>query len=220
MLIAQLSDTHIAVPEDEFSELYHPAEKLRNAVRHVNGSVNRPDIVFLTGDLVNSAKAEEYVILKEIVAEFEMPVYLLPGNHDDCTLLRKAFPDHDYLPSSGTLNYVVDGWPLKLIALDTNIHGKPQGHLGEVQLAWLEEEISKEAARPVVILLHHPPFKTGLTSMDAMGLGDNNELGTAFEPPEYLLHYWTEEGGLVTHSDYVKEYDVAWTLKDGVKKSD
>ncbi|MAZ03723.1 MAG: phosphodiesterase [Sneathiella sp.] len=270
MLIAQLSDTHIAVPEDEFSELYHPAEKLRNAVRHVNASVNRPDIVFLTGDLVNSAKAEEYVILKEIVAEFEMPVYLLPGNHDDCTLLRKAFPNHDYLPSSGTLNYVVDGWPLKLIALDTNIHGKPQGHLGEAQLAWLEEEISKEAARPVVILLHHPPFKTGLTSMDAMGLldmddfvdvisrydtvervlcghlhraiqklaggtlvqtcpstshqvrlllGDNNELGTAFEPPEYLLHYWNEDSGLVTHSDYVKEYDVAWTLKDGVKKA-
>ena len=48
-------------------------------------------------------------------------------------------------------------------------------------------------------------------------LGKNNELGTVFEPPEYLLHYWNEESGLVTHSDYVKDYDIAWTLKNGVK---
>ena len=265
MLIAQLSDCHIAVPDDEFAKLYHPAEKLRNAARHINNSVNRPDLVFLTGDLINSAKREEYEILREIVAEFEMPVYLLPGNHDDCSLLREMFPDHDYLPKEGKLNYVVEGWPLKLICLDTNIHGKPQGYLGEAQLTWLEEEISLEVARPVVILLHHPPFRTGLVSMDEMGLldmaefeaviarhdhverilcghlhraiqklvggtltqtcpstshqvrlllGENNQLGTVFEPPEYLLHYWTESGGLVTHSDYIKDYEIAWMLED------
>ncbi|MDF2367470.1 phosphodiesterase [Sneathiella sp.] len=263
MLIAQLSDCHIAVPEDEFAKLYHPTAKLRDAARHVNTSANRPDIVFLTGDLVNTALREEYDILREVIREFEMPVYLLPGNHDDCGLLREMFPEHDYLPKEGKLNFTVEGWPLKLICLDTNIHGKPQGHLGPEQLGWLDQELKAETARPVVILLHHPPFKTGLTSMDEMGLldmadfaevvsrhdhierilcghlhraiqarvggtvaqtcpstshqvrlllGENNALGTTFEPPEYLLHYWTEESGLVTHSDYVKDYDVAWTF--------
>ncbi len=268
MLIAQLSDCHIAVPEDEFAALYSPTEKLREAARHVNSSVNRPDLVFLTGDLVTTAKREEYDILREVLPEFEMPVYLLPGNHDDCTLLREMFPNHDYLPKEGKLNFVVEGWPLKFICLDTNIHGKPQGRLGTEQLDWLDGELKAETERPVVILLHHPPFKTGLTSMDEMGLidmaefaevvarhdhiervlcghlhrgiqklvggtlvqtcpstshqvrlllGENNALGTTFEPPEYLLHYWTETGGLVTHSDYVKDYDIAWTLEDGVK---
>lgn len=267
MLIAQLSDCHIATADDEFAKLYCPAEKLVEAARHVNSSVNRPDLVFLTGDLVNSAKREEYDVLKEILPEFEMPVYLLPGNHDDCALLRAQFPDHDYLPTSGDLCYAVDGWPLKFICLDTNLHGKPQGFLGEEQLAWLDRELAAETTRPVVIFMHHPPFRTGLVSMDEMGLldraafaevidrhdhierilcghlhraiqklvggalaqccpstshqvrlllGEKNELGTAFEPPEYLLHYWTETDGLVTHSDYVKDYKVAWTLKDGV----
>ncbi|MBO0334548.1 phosphodiesterase [Sneathiella sp. CAU 1612] len=264
MLIAQLSDSHVTLPEEDFAKLYDPVTKLREAARHVNNSVNRPDLVFLTGDLVNTARAEEYEILREILPEFEMPVYLLPGNHDDCTLLRKMFPDHDYLQKDGKLYYVVEGWPLKFICLDTNIHGKPQGHLGQEQLDWLEEELSRESDRPVVIFMHHPPFKTGLTSMDAMGLldmaefaevisrhdhiervlcghlhraiqrlvggtivqtcpstshqvrlllGENNELSTTFEPPEYLLHYWTEKDGLVTHNDYVQDFEVAWTLE-------
>jgi 3',5'-cyclic AMP phosphodiesterase CpdA len=268
MLIAQLSDSHIAVPDDDFAKLYHPAEKLRNAARHVNNSPNRPDLVFLTGDLVNTARREEYVVLREILPTFEMPVYLLPGNHDDCSLLREMFPDHDYLPQEGKLHYVVDGWPLKFICLDTNIHGKPQGEIGAAQLDWLDQELTAETDRPVVVLLHHPPFKTGLTSMDNMGLldkqdfadviarhdhverilcghlhraiqkqvggaltqtcpstshqvrlllGEQNALGTVFEPPEYLLHYWTEAGGLVTHTDYVKDYDVAWMLEGEMK---
>lgn len=268
MLIAQLSDCHISTPEEEFSKLYCPADRLRAAIRHVNGSLNRPDLVFLTGDLINSARREEYDILRDLLPLFDMPVYLLPGNHDDCALLREAFPDHDYLPESGDLNYVVDGWPLKIICLDTNLHGKAEGVLGEAQLDWLDRELGRETARRVLIFMHHPPFLTGLAHMDGMSLldrdaftkviarhdtvervmcghvhrsiqtlaggtlvqtcpstshqillhlGQEGQLGTVFEPPEYLLHYWTEDGGLVTHNEYVTDYDIAWTLQDGVK---
>tara|TARA_R100000005_G_scaffold96354_1_gene82634 strand:- start:27 stop:833 length:807 start_codon:yes stop_codon:yes gene_type:complete len=268
MLIAQLSDCHIATPEEDFTKLYQPADRLREAIRHVNTSLNRPDLVFLTGDLINSGKREEYDILRDLIAGFEMPVYLLPGNHDNCALLREVFPDHDYLPPSGDLNYVVDGWPLKIICLDTNLHGKPEGFLGEAQLDWLDQQLTSDPTRRAVIFMHHPPFLTGLAKMDGMGLldreafndiiarhdnvervlcghvhraiqklaggtlvqtcpstshqimlhlGEKGELGTVFEPPEYLLHYWTEEAGFLTHTDYVKDYDIAWTLKDGVK---
>ncbi|MCF8468751.1 MAG: phosphodiesterase [Sneathiella sp.] len=267
MLIAQLSDCHVSAPGEEFTELYKTPDRLKAAVDHVNGSVNKPDLVILTGDLVNAGRPEEYEILRGIVSDLEMPYYLLSGNHDDNDSLRAAFPDHAYLPKDGNLCYVIDGWPLKLICLDTNIPGKPQGNLGEAQLHWLERELAAEKTRKVVIFMHHPPFNTGLVTMDEMGLldmadfagvigrhdhiervlcghlhraiqkriggtlaqccpstshqvmlllGDNNELGTTFEPPEYLLHYWTEEDGLVTHSDYVKDYKVAWTLKGGV----
>lgn len=266
MLIAQLSDCHIATPDDDFAALYHPARRLDDAIRHVNESLNRPDLVFLTGDLVNSGRAAEYAILRDLVARFEMPVYLLPGNHDSCVELRAAFPDHSYLPAEGPLNYVVEGWPLKLICLDTNIPGRPQGFLTEETLAWLEAELARESTRRVVIFMHHPPFLTGLEMMDTMGLanrdaflevisrhrhvervlcghlhraiqklaagtliqtcpsvshsvllhlGKGGELGTMFEPPEYLMHYWTEETGLVTHSCYVKHFAAAWSLRRG-----
>ncbi|TNE36993.1 MAG: phosphodiesterase [Alphaproteobacteria bacterium] len=266
MLLAQLSDCHVSIPGEEFSDLYHSADRLREAIRHVNEGVNRPDLVVLTGDLINAARRDEYELLREIVKDFEMPYYLMPGNHDHCALLREIFSDHDYLPREGKLHYVIDGWPLKLICLDTNIHGKPQGELGAAQLDWLEAELAGEKSRNCLIFMHHPPFRTGLTSMDNMGLldmeafievisrhdhiervlsghlhraiqrlshgtliqvcpstshqvelslGDNNSLATVFEPPEYLLHYWTEADGLVTHSEFVKDYGVAWRLAIG-----
>lgn len=268
MLIAQLSDCHVMVDGDEAAELYRTADRLSDAVTHLNTCVNRPDLVFLTGDLVNYGQRQEYVLFHEIISRLQMPAYILAGNHDDCSLMREVCSDHSYLPNSGPLAYVVDGWPVKLIALDTNLHGKPQGELGEEQLSWLEEELAKETKRKVILFMHHPPFNTGLTTMDEMELidadafgqvvsrhdhvdrilcghlhrsiqtmykgiltqtcpstshqvqlllGDANELATVREPPEYLLHYWTEADGLVTHSDYVKQYPVIWTLKDGVQ---
>src|SRR5690606_6044981 len=49
-----------------------------------------------------------------------------------------------------------------------------------------------------------------------LDLGSGGELATVFEPPEYLLHYWTGAGGLVTHTSYVTCYNTAWTFTNGV----
>jgi len=267
MLIAQLSDCHVMAPDDDGAELYQSADRLADAVTHLNNGINRPDIVIISGDLVNYGNREAYLIFKEIISELQMPVFVMAGNHDDRNILREVFSDHSYLPARGPLKYVIDGWPLKLIVLDTNLHGKAQGILGEEQLAWLDNELLQEKDRDIVLFMHHPPFSTGMCTMDEMELidaegfgevvrkhshverilcghlhravqrryhgtvaqtcpstshqlhlllGDANELGTVREPPEYLLHYWTEQDGLVTHSDYVKDYDLIWKLNGGV----
>ncbi|MEH6525281.1 MAG: phosphodiesterase [Sneathiella sp.] len=268
MIIAQITDMHVVLPDDPMAELYQTAERLAEAVLHLSTTLNKPDMVFMTGDLVNCGKIEEYKLLRKLISPLTMPVYLLAGNHDDCANLRSVFPDHDYLPAEGPLCYALNGGSLRLIALDTNIPGKPQGQLGEAQLAWLDAELTACKDRNAVIFMHHPPFKTGLVTMDAMNLidadafgdvvarhqnierilcghlhrgiqtlykgtvaqtcpstshqinlllGDNNELETVKEPPELMLHYWTETEGLVTHNDYVKRYPIAWKLDGGVQ---
>jgi 3',5'-cyclic-AMP phosphodiesterase len=268
MLIAQITDMHVVLPDDQMAELYQTADRLAETVHHLNTTVNKPDMVFMTGDLVNSGKFEEYELLRELISPLTMPVYLLAGNHDDCDHIRSVFPDHDYLPAAGPLYYAIDGGPLRLIALDTNLPGKPQGQLGETQLAWLDAELAACNGRKAVIFMHHPPFRTGLVTMDDMNLidadafgevvsrhknieriscghlhratqilykgtvaqtcpstshqinlllGDVNELETVKEPPELMLHYWTEKEGLVTHNDYVKTYPAVWKMKSGVQ---
>lgn len=177
MLIAQITDMHVVLPDDPMAELYQTADRLAEAVDHLMTSVNKPDMVFMTGDLVNSGKIEEYELLRDLIAPLTMPVFLLAGNHDDCKNIRSVFPGHKYLPAEGPLCYAVDGGPLKLIALDTNIPGKPQGQLGDKQLSWLDEELSACTDRNAVIFMHHPPFKTGLVTMDAMNLIDADAFG-------------------------------------------
>ncbi|USG59961.1 phosphodiesterase [Sneathiella marina] len=268
MLIAQITDMHVVLPDDPMAELYQTADRLAEAVRHLNITVNKPDMVFMTGDLVNCGKVKEYELLRELISPLGMPVYLMAGNHDDCDNLRSVFPDHDYLPATGPLCYAINDGPLKLIALDTNLPGKSQGQLGDAQLAWLDAELQACTDRNALIFMHHPPFRTGLVTMDDMNLidadafgevvsrhsnierilcghlhratqtlykgtlaqtcpstshqinlllGETNELETVKEPPELLLHYWTEEDGLVTHNDYVKNYPAVWKMKSGVQ---
>ena len=38
------------------------------------------------------------------------------------------------------------------------------------RLAWLERTLAEGAGRPTVLVMHHPPFATGIAHMDAIGL--------------------------------------------------
>ncbi len=171
MLIAQISDTHISTPESVNDRHYHTAEHLGRAVAHLNALAPRPDLVLATGDLVERGEVVEYERLHSLLAALEMPVYLIPGNHDDRDNLRRVFADHGYLPrDSPFIQYVLDQWPLRLVALDTLIPGESGGRLCAERLAWLDARLAEQPARPTLAFMHHPPFVTGMRKMDEMGL--------------------------------------------------
>src|SRR4051794_11070850 len=115
MIIAQLSDPHITAEG--------PTLPLERAVEHLLRLPARPDVVLVTGDCTNTGGAAEYTRLRELLRPLTMPVYLIPGNHDDRTQLLEAFGTQAASPLDGFVQYVVDGWPVRLIALDTNIPG-------------------------------------------------------------------------------------------------
>jgi 3',5'-cyclic AMP phosphodiesterase CpdA len=171
MLIAQITDTHI-VPEGHLaSGRVDTASALARCVEHLRGLRPRPDVVLATGDLVDAGQPDEYRRLHQLLAPLPMPVYLIPGNHDEREAMRTAFADHEYLPREGEfLHYVVEGYPLRLLALDTLVPGKPYGHLCEARLAWLQARLREAPERATLIFMHHPPFATGIAPMDRHGM--------------------------------------------------
>lgn len=171
MLIAQITDTHISTPDGRNDRYFETAEHLRRAVAHVNGLAPRPDLVVATGDLVERGEVAEYGRLRELLAPLAMPVFLIPGNHDHRDHLREVFADHAYLPGGGDfLQYSIEDWPVRLVALDTLVPGKSSGRLCEARLTWLDARLAEAPARTTVVLMHHPPFATGIAAMDGMGL--------------------------------------------------
>ena len=56
-----------------------------------------------------------------------MPVFVIPGNHDAREPLRAAFGGDGYLPADGFLQYAIEDYPLRLVALDTLIPGEGGG---------------------------------------------------------------------------------------------
>ncbi len=165
MLIAQISDTHIRPKGVLAMGRVDTAGHLARAVAHITALRPAPDVVLVTGDLVDAGMAEEYAHLRELLAPLAMPVYLIPGNHDLRDPLRATFADHRYLPHDGFLQYAVDSGLVRLIALDTLTPGAPHGELCERRLNWLEQRLA-ESDRPTILFMHHPPFECGMKGFD------------------------------------------------------
>jgi 3',5'-cyclic AMP phosphodiesterase CpdA len=175
MLIAQLSDMHIRPEGQLLFDRIDTAAYLERAVAHVLTLDPRPDVVIMTGDLVEAGKPEEYERLRRLIAPLPMPVYLIPGNHDGRESMRAAFADKGYLPASGFLHYAVEDGPVRLIALDTLVEGKGHGALAEEQLAWLEARLGEQPDRPTMLFMHHPPFECGIETFDRTRLNEGSE---------------------------------------------
>jgi len=178
MLLAQISDLHVTARGKRLFDRVDTPAFLRRAVAHLNALAPRPDFVMVTGDLVDEGSPAEYENLRQILTDLPDPWAVMVGNHDDRASLRQAFADHPYLPRGGEfLQYVIDDLPLLLIALDTLVPGESGGTLCPARLEWLAARLEERPDRPTVIAMHHPPFVTGLTEMDAINCANSAALG-------------------------------------------
>ncbi|SOD90085.1 phosphodiesterase [Caenispirillum bisanense] len=166
MLIAQITDTHVSAAEPTGPAGADPSRRLLGVVRALNAMEPRPDLVLVTGDLTSDGGDEDYRHLRGVLGQLDMPYYVLPGNHDDRGCIRTAFRQDGYLPESGYLNYVVEGYPLRIVCLDTLHEGHDGGRLCLDRLQWLETTLAEDRTAPTVVAMHHPPFFTGIAPFD------------------------------------------------------
>ena len=163
-LLAQISDFHIG---GEWAEA-DPVAGLAATLEVVDSLRPQPDAVLVSGDLADTATDAEYEQVRELLAPLEVELYVLPGNHDDRSALRRHFG----LPGAGDspVQYSVDLGPLRLVVLDTTRPGEDPGSLDAERLAWLDAELSAAREQPTLLAMHHPPLLTGIPAWDELGL--------------------------------------------------
>lgn len=166
MLIAQLSDLHICDDGVLYKGVVSTNQMAAAAVAHLNGLDPQPDLVLLTGDVVEDGTFSQYAMAHQILAGLRAPLMIMPGNHDDRDRLRAAFPDHRYMPAEGPINFVHDGLPVRVIALDVTVPGAHHGELTDHALVWLTEMLDLDRDKPVVIAMHQPPFACSVPYLD------------------------------------------------------
>lgn len=172
MLIAQISDTHIKQPGRLAYRQVDTAAMLAACVADLARRVPSPDLIVITGDLVDLGRPEEYAHLRALMAPLHQRIVVIPGNHDARDAMRAAFADGGYLPKDGDfLHFAIDGdHPLRLLGLDTLIPGQGGGELCAARLDWLADRLAEQPDVPTLVLMHHPPFVTGIGHMDDLGL--------------------------------------------------
>jgi len=174
MIIAQLSDPHITLANGGADAA---TEHLQRAVAHLLALPSRPDVVLVTGDCVHHGQRAEYARFQELLRPLPMPVYVVPGNHDNREQMLEVFGPQGTHSLPGFVQYVVDGWPVRLLALDTHVPGRDDGYVCAARLQWLEERLSEAPTHPTIVFMHHPPVQIGLAVTDQMGLHDADALG-------------------------------------------
>lgn len=165
MIIAQISDCHIRAPGKQLYGALDTGGYLTRAVAAIAACQTRPDVVLVTGDLVDAGLVQEYAHLREILSALPMPYRLIPGNHDARASLREVFVGLDYLGCDGFIQYVDDSWPVRLIGLDSLDVGHERGLLCRARLDWLDARLA-EARRPTLLFVHHVPYRTGSYHFD------------------------------------------------------
>jgi 3',5'-cyclic-AMP phosphodiesterase len=178
MLIAQLSDSHIRPPGELFADVVDTQAMLKAAIDAVLAFTPRPDVVLVTGDLTNDGEPEAYAAMRPELARLPMPVFAIPGNHDDREAMLALSGVVELGATSSFRHYAIDLGELRLVALDSLVPGAAHGEICADRLAWLEAELEASGNRPIMIMVHHPPGVTGIDFMDKIGLQASIELET------------------------------------------
>ena len=178
MLIAQISDLHVAEDHEYMRKFVDANAKLEAAVAYLNGLTRQPDAVLATGDLTDHGRPEQYELLREILEPLRAPLFMVPGNHDEREPFRAMARTmgHIHVPAEGPIQYVIDDFPVRLIAIDSMRDGHHDGELDAERLHWLDARLAEAPDRPTLVFLHHPPFVTGIWWLDCIGLTGGDDL--------------------------------------------
>jgi len=163
-LLAQISDLHIGANENGVDPVPH----LEAVIEAIRALPNEVDAVLVSGDLTHDGGPAEYQLARELLERLDVPLHVLPGNHDSRSLLRQTFE----LPGVGEepVNYSVEVGELRLVAFDSNVPGQDPGRYGPEQLRWLDAELAARPDQPTLLAMHHPPLATAVREWDGINL--------------------------------------------------
>jgi 3',5'-cyclic AMP phosphodiesterase CpdA len=162
---AFLSDVHIeANPATVSKQGVNMADNLRRVVAEVLAERDGLDAVVINGDCAYLEGIRgDYETLAGILAPLRqagLPIHCTLGNHDDRGSFQAALADlcPAAAPVDGKVISVVEGRCAHWVFLDSlRFVNKVEGEFGPQQLAWLEQHLRAQTAKPVILVGHHYP---------------------------------------------------------------
>ena len=171
ILLAQITDTHLLAQKTAELRGANPWESLNQVLQ--DAVACNPDGLLLTGDLAEQGEPEGYGYLVDALSPLQLPIYWLPGNHDQLPILQQTL---QRLPNSHGLTRVdLGSWQLILLdsVLPTAKFG--EGYLSCGQLAQLKSYLSQHSEKYTLIALHHHPVPVGIDWVDLMQVQNAGE---------------------------------------------
>jgi Icc protein len=150
--VLQITDLHLTAMLG--SKLYgvDTAHALKNIVSAIKQLHTTPDVIIATGDLAEDGSKKAYKRLRELLSELNIPVYVLPGNHDDLSQMRSSFNSDGFFCTSRAN---IGDWGF--IFVNSQVIGHSHGFVSPTDLTELKNNISDLDGKPILVALHHTP---------------------------------------------------------------
>ena len=144
-------------------------------VESVNNLPDPIDFVLHTGDITNYGEPAEYARAKEIFQGLNCPIYYANGNHDKIENLYTGLLD---MPASTTPydhSFEVNG--VQIVCIDSSLEEEGRRwFVSESQLEWLKTEINGASDKPLIVGIHHPPYKIDINWLNTFIVTNYEEI--------------------------------------------
>ena len=178
--LIQLSDLHLVPPGKLTSKVLDTNAILEETINEILSKKDyfgQIDGLVVTGDISDDGSMESYLSAYEKLSKLNVPILVIPGNHDLRDPMRKVFHENvQFSKNSSQFDWVFEFDETLIIGLDTLVEGENFGFLEEKSLDFLSHQLSNNSGSDLVLLIHHPPIKTGIYFMDQIGLTNSSDL--------------------------------------------
>jgi Icc protein len=168
--IVQFTDLHLYGAADGALRGIATLPALQAAIATAYARETPWEALLLTGDLVQDDPSG-YLHVRRLFGSSPVPVYCIPGNHDELAPMRTALASSPF-QVCGTACH--GEW--LLVMLDSYQHGMAAGRLSEAELARLDDALAAHADRHALVCLHHHPVAAGSRWLDTVGLENRDDL--------------------------------------------
>lgn len=151
--IIHITDTHIAAKPNAKICGIDSYLSLESILKFVREDIWIPELVIATGDLSDDGSPVSYQRLRALLMSLEIPVYCIPGNHDDLAVMNAHLKsDRVYIERALKL----DTW--NIILLNSQVPHESHGYLNADEFTALDEIIQEDAGKHALVCLHHGPL--------------------------------------------------------------
>ncbi len=175
--VVQLSDCHLLAQPSQTLMGVDTERSLLQVLAHLTRTPDfPPDLVLVTGDLVQTPSEPAYARLFAHLETLGAPWVALPGNHDDPQLMAKILCRNRWHCAKRIL---APDW--QILCLNSHLSGSAGGFLSPGELAFLTASL-KASDLPTLIAVHHPPLPVQSAWMDTMQLANGQAFLRLIEP--------------------------------------
>jgi 3',5'-cyclic AMP phosphodiesterase CpdA len=181
-----ISDTHLPGAGTLLLYGISPHERLSSCFAHIKANHSDAAFIVISGDVAENGEEDAYSFLQSEARQLNLPVLVIPGNHDRQAAMQSVLPPFhgqlSDLPKGGAfLASALHSDDGLFIFLDSSGDNISHGVFAGARVISLTKQLTNSRG-DIFLFMHHPPFQVGIPFMDIVCLLDPEPLYAALTP--------------------------------------